>query len=172
MAMRTRNESPDCDRTWPTRSTRSRPACTARSASFSWPLGYPNDARASSPTKLITAPPQCVMTEVQICWKCRMMSPKSSGSKLTASAVEPTSPHDSTVNCRLSGSERGAALPWPGVLAGIASPRLDPLKPFRVNAWRGFAIRGALRPYVEFIPDALHREDESRRLRVRLYLAP
>src|SRR5215471_9670725 len=47
-----------------------------------------------------------------------------------------------------------------------------PVEPFRVNAWRGFAIRGALRPYVEFIPDALHREDESRRLRVRLYLAP
>src|SRR5262252_9550880 len=44
-----------------------------------------------------------------------------------------------------------------------------PVEPFRVN---GFAIRGALRPYVEFIPDALHREDESWRLRVRLYLAP
>src|SRR5262249_39622005 len=26
-------------------------------------------------------------------------------------------------------------------------------------------------PYIEFIPDALHREDESWRLRVRLYLA-
>ena len=39
-------------------------------------------------------------------------------SKLTASAVERTSPHDSTVSCRLSGSERGAALPWPGVPAG------------------------------------------------------
>src|SRR5262249_38728885 len=36
---------------------------------------------------------------------------------------------------------------------------------------RGFAIRGALRPYVEFIPDAWHGEDESRRLRGRLYLA-
>src|SRR5262245_3096006 len=33
-------------------------------------------------------------------------------------------------------------------------------------------IRGPLRPYIEFIPDALHREDESWRLRVRLYLAP
>jgi hypothetical protein len=33
-------------------------------------------------------------------------------------------------------------------------------------------FRGALRPYIEFIPDALHREYESWRLRVRLYLAP
>ena len=44
-----------------------------------------------------------------------------------------------------------------------------PVELFRVN---GFAIRGALRPYIEFIPDAWHREDESWRLRVRLYLAP
>src|SRR6516225_8087743 len=44
-----------------------------------------------------------------------------------------------------------------------------PVELCRVN---DFAIRGALRPYIEFIPDALHREDESRRLRVRLYLAP
>src|SRR5258706_15286626 len=36
----------------------------------------------------------------------------------------------------------------------------------------GWADRGALRPYIEFIPDALHREYESWRLRVRLYLAP
>src|SRR5262245_28816715 len=62
---------------------------------------------------------------------------------------------------------RGAALSWPGVLAGMASPRMD-----RLNcSGSGFAIRGALRPYIEFIPDAWHREDESRRLRVRLYLA-
>src|SRR5215472_3623837 len=44
-----------------------------------------------------------------------------------------------------------------------------PVELFRVN---GFAIRGALRPYIEFIPDAWHREDESWRLRVRLYLVP
>src|SRR6516165_11520887 len=44
-----------------------------------------------------------------------------------------------------------------------------PVELFRVN---GFAIRGALRPYIEFIPDAWHREDESWRLPVRLYLAP
>src|SRR5262252_6073271 len=44
-----------------------------------------------------------------------------------------------------------------------------PVELFRVN---GFAIRGALRPYIEFIPDAWHGEDESWRLRVRLYLAP
>src|SRR6516165_2273256 len=44
-----------------------------------------------------------------------------------------------------------------------------PVELFRVN---GFAIRGALRPYIEFIPDAWHREDESWRLRLRLYLAP
>src|SRR5262245_5138567 len=47
-----------------------------------------------------------------------------------------------------------------------------PVDLFRVNGWRGFAIRGALRPYVEFISDAWHGEDESWRLRVRLYLAP
>src|SRR5215813_11628496 len=46
------------------------------------------------------------------------------------------------------------------------------VEPFRVNGRRGFAIRGALRPYIEFIPDALHREYESWRFRVRLYLAP
>src|SRR5262249_3464246 len=44
-----------------------------------------------------------------------------------------------------------------------------PVELFQVD---GFAIRGALRPYIEFIPDAWHGEDESRRLRVRLYLAP
>src|SRR5215467_15506289 len=33
-------------------------------------------------------------------------------------------------------------------------------------------MSGALRPYIEFIPDALHREYESWRFRVRLYLAP
>src|SRR5215510_5722117 len=47
-----------------------------------------------------------------------------------------------------------------------------PVDLFRVNGWRGFAIRGALRPYVEFISDAWHGEDESWRLRVRLYLTP
>src|SRR5262245_8762827 len=44
-----------------------------------------------------------------------------------------------------------------------------PVELFRVN---GFAIRCALRPYIEFIPDAWHREDESWRPRVGLYLAP
>src|SRR6516164_8017233 len=43
---------------------------------------------------------------------------------------------------------------------------------FRLEGWRGFAIRGALRPYVEFISDAWHGADESWRLRVWLYLAP
>src|SRR5262245_21561806 len=43
---------------------------------------------------------------------------------------------------------------------------------FRLKGWRCLAIRGALRPYVEFISDARHREYESWRLRVRLYLAP
>src|SRR5262249_60656065 len=47
-----------------------------------------------------------------------------------------------------------------------------PVDLFRANGWRGLAIRGALRPYVEFISDAWHGEDESWRLRVRLYLAP
>src|SRR5262249_35338087 len=44
-----------------------------------------------------------------------------------------------------------------------------PVELFQVD---GFAIRGALRSYIEFIPDAWHGEDESRRRRVRLYLAP
>src|SRR5262245_35988280 len=43
---------------------------------------------------------------------------------------------------------------------------------FRLKGWRCFVIRGALRPYVEFISDAWHGEDESRRVRVRLDLAP
>src|SRR6516165_5740758 len=43
---------------------------------------------------------------------------------------------------------------------------------FRLEGWRCLAICGALRPYVEFISDAWHGEDESWRLRVRLYLAP
>ena len=47
-----------------------------------------------------------------------------------------------------------------------------PIELFRLNSRRGLAIRGALRPYIEFIPDAWHREDESWRLRVGLYLAP
>src|SRR5262245_24618750 len=112
------------------------------------------------------------MTEVQISWKRRMMSPKSSGSKLTASAVEPTSPHDSTVNCRFSGSALGAARPWArrACRDGLSASGL--VERFRLKGWRCLAIRAALRPYVEFIPDARHREDESRRLRVRLYLAP
>src|SRR5262249_31531239 len=43
-----------------------------------------------------------------------------------------------------------------------------PVELCRVN---GFAIRGALQPYVEFIPDAWHREDEPGPLRIRPYLA-
>src|SRR5262245_42014570 len=43
---------------------------------------------------------------------------------------------------------------------------------FRSKGWRCLAIRAALRPYVAFIPDARHRADESRRLRVRLSPAP
>src|SRR5262249_21650113 len=60
----------------------------------------------------------------------------------------------------------GAALARRACRDGLSAA--GPVEPFRVN---GFAIRDALRPYVEFIPDALHREDESRHLRVRLYLA-
>jgi hypothetical protein len=99
------------------------------------------------------------------------LSLKSSGSKLTASAVERTSPHDSTFSCRFSGGECGAALPWPGVPAGMASPRLDRLNCSGSMAGGASPFRGALRPYIEFISDAWHREDESWRLRVRLYLA-
>jgi hypothetical protein len=94
-----------------------------------------------------------------------MMSPKSSGSKLTASAVEPTSPHDSTVNCRLSGSERGAARPWPGVPAGMASPRFDPLT-------CSGSMAGGASPFAALCGRTSHGEDEPWRLRVRLYLAP
>src|SRR6266516_2264027 len=43
---------------------------------------------------------------------------------------------------------------------------------FRLKSWRCLAIRDALRPYAEFISDAWHGEDESWRLRVRLYLTP
>src|SRR5215471_15525274 len=77
--------------------------------------------------------------------------------------------HTSAVVQKMQGGlplfwRRGAALPWPR--DGLSA--YGPVELFGVN---GFAIRGALRPYVEFIPDAWHREDESRRLRVRLYLA-
>src|ERR1700746_3026953 len=47
-----------------------------------------------------------------------------------------------------------------------------PVELFRLNSRRGLAIRGALRPHVEFIPDAGHRDDESWRLRVGLHFAP
>src|SRR5215471_15154248 len=60
----------------------------------------------------------------------------------------------------------GAALARRACRDGLSAA--GPVEPFRVN---GFAIRGALRPYIEFIPDALHREYESWRFRVRLYLA-
>src|SRR5215469_5284433 len=77
--------------------------------------------------------------------------------------------HTSAVVQKMQGGlplfwRRGAALPWPR--DGLSA--YGPVELFRVN---GFAIRGALRPYIEFIPDASHREDESWRLRVRLYLA-
>src|SRR5215510_1292286 len=50
----------------------------------------------------------------------------------------------------------------------MASPRLD-----RLNCSGSMASPfAALRPYIEFIPDAWHGEDESWRLRVRLYLTP
>src|SRR5262249_21145326 len=46
-----------------------------------------------------------------------------------------------------------------------------PVDLFRVNGGRGVAIRGPLRPYIEFIPHAWDREYESWPPRVRLYLA-
>src|SRR5215472_4720164 len=78
--------------------------------------------------------------------------------------------HTSAVVQKMQGGlplfwRRGAALPWPR--DGLSA--YGPVELSRVN---GFAIRGALRPYIEFIPDALHREYESWRLRVGLYLAP
>src|SRR5262249_58615277 len=95
----------------------------ARSVSSSLASGYPYTARISSPTELITAPPQCVMTLVQMSWNRRMVLPKSSGSKLAASAGEPTSPQDNTVTCRLPDSECGEPA-WPGALVA-----LTPLSP-------------------------------------------
>src|SRR5262245_1875603 len=65
-------------------------------------------------------------------------------------------------------SRPGGAGSASGVPAGMASPRLD-----RLNCSGSMALPFAvLRPYIEFIPDAWHREYESWRLRVRLYLAP
>jgi hypothetical protein len=46
------------------------------------------------------------------------LSLKSSGSKLTASAAERTSPHDSTVSCRFSGGKCGRHCPGPACLPG------------------------------------------------------
>src|SRR5262245_35185727 len=61
----------------------------------------------------------------------------------------------------------GTALARRACRGGLSAA--GPVELLRVN---GFAIRGAPRPYVEFIPDAWHRENESWRLRVGLYLAP
>src|SRR5262249_7239594 len=90
-------------------------------------------------------------------------------SKLTASAVERTGQHDRTVSCPLFWRRMwcGTALARRACRDGLSAS--GPVELCRVN---GFAIRGALRPYVEFISDAWHGEDESWRLRVRLYLAP
>src|SRR6516162_5528289 len=102
-----------------------------------------------------------------------MVSLKSSGSpRLTASAVEPTSPHDSAVNCRFIWRRMwcGTALARRACRDGLSAAGL--VERLRLKGWRGFAIRGALRPYIEFISDAWHGEDESRRLRVQLYLTP
>src|SRR5262245_40739150 len=47
-----------------------------------------------------------------------------------------------------------------------------PVERFRLSSRRCLAIRGALRPYVEFISESWHREYESWRLRVGLDLGP
>src|SRR5262249_51079322 len=64
----------------------------------------------------------------------------------------------------------GAALVRCACRDGLSASGL--VERFRSRAGGGFALRRALRPYVEFISDAWHGEDESWRLRVRLYLAP
>src|SRR5262245_20082318 len=64
----------------------------------------------------------------------------------------------------------GAALVRCACRDGLSASGL--VERFRSRAGGGFAIRGALRPYVEFISDAWHGEGESGRPRVRLYLAP
>ena len=56
IAVRPCKGSPDGDKSSPTRATRSRLACTARSASSSWLVGYPNNARIPS-TEWLIAPP-------------------------------------------------------------------------------------------------------------------
>src|SRR5262245_14816108 len=65
---------------------------------------------------------------------------------------------------------RGTALARRACRDGLSASGL--VERFRLRSWRCLAIRGALRPYVEFISDARHGEDESWRLRVRLDLAP
>jgi hypothetical protein len=98
MALRTCRSPPDGDESSPIRATRSRPACTARSASSSRLVGYPNNARISSHTEWTIAPPHCVTTEVHMPWKQRTVLPRSSGSKWAASAAAPTNLHDKTVS--------------------------------------------------------------------------
>src|SRR5262245_18225956 len=64
----------------------------------------------------------------------------------------------------------GTALARRNCREGLSASGL--VERFRLKGWRCLVIRGALRSYVEFIPDAWHGEDESRRLRVRLDLTP
>src|SRR5262249_20492129 len=118
------NGSPDGDRLSLIFATRSRPACTARSASSSWPLGYPNNARVSSASEWVTAPPHCVITEAQMSWKPRTVLRRSLGSKLAVSPKDPTSLQDTTVTCRPPDAQCGKPT-WPGALAGATSSSPD-----------------------------------------------
>src|SRR5215472_6743573 len=65
---------------------------------------------------------------------------------------------------------RGTALARRACRDGLSASGL--VERFRLKGCRCLAVCGALRPYVEFISDARHGEDESWRLRVRLDLAP
>src|SRR5215472_13960495 len=82
---------------------------------------------------------------------------------------EPTRQHRQLPSLCL-GMRRGTALARRACRDGLFASGL--VERFRLKGWRCLAIRGALRPYVEFISDARNGEDESWRLRVRLYLAP
>ena len=105
-AARSFTGSPKADWRSRTFSTRSRPAYTARSASCSCPLGYPNNARMLPlPLKEVTTtPPHWVTTVVQSCWKRWTMLKTSSGSSRIAIGKS-TSMQDNAVNCRISGAE-------------------------------------------------------------------
>ena len=104
MAARACSSSPFGDTSWPIFVTASSPALTARSASSSCACGYPKKARISSGATVAIVPPIPVIASAAASWKFWVISTRSSGSKLTANPIAPTSLQDSAVTCRRSGS--------------------------------------------------------------------